>query len=118
LKLFSERRKNPPPPRDSTLQPKPAGQTVAPFREGLRTLPDVIAKQLLDEIKCDIYCRRFYFFICRLQWKLTDIKEGDDGMFTLTYETPEGDKSIQSKTVALTVPSYVAADLLQDLSVG
>lgn len=51
LKLFNERREHPPPPRDPTLPPKPAGQTVGSFRNGLRTLPEAIAQQLSDKIK-------------------------------------------------------------------
>ena len=41
----------------------------------------------------------------------------DKDMFVLDYETPDGKETIQSKSIALTVPSYVAADLLQSLSV-
>lgn len=49
---------------------------------------------------------------CRVQWKLTGIrKEGSN--FQLTYDTPEGMRTIKARSVALTVPAFVAADLLQ-----
>lgn len=37
-------------------------------------------------------------------------------MFVLDYETPDGLLSINSKSVALTVPSYVAGEILQPVS--
>ena len=36
-----------------------------------------------------------------------------DNTFGLVYDTPEGQKHIRARAVALTVPAYVAADLLQ-----
>eukprot|EP00210_Caulerpa_lentillifera_P001614 g1552.t1 len=102
IKLFQERRKNPGPERDSALPPKPAGQTVASFKKGLKTLPEAIANRLSDKIK--------------INWKLKRVAQDDKGLFILDYETPEGMQSIASKTVALTVPSYVAAEILQPVS--
>jgi hypothetical protein len=48
-----------------------------------------------------------------VQWKLTGIKQQGDGTLSLTYSTPDGDKTLRARTVALTVPAYVAADLLE-----
>ena len=48
-----------------------------------------------------------------MQWKLTGIKQQGDGTLSLTYSTPDGDKTLRARTVALTVPAYVAADLLE-----
>ena len=48
-----------------------------------------------------------------MQWKLTGIKKQGDGTLSLTYSTPDGDKTLRARTVALTVPAYVAADLLE-----
>ena len=45
------KKKNPPPPRDPKLPPKPKGQTVGSFREGLQQLPRAIAAQLQDNIR-------------------------------------------------------------------
>ena len=100
LKLFSEKRANPPPPRDPRLPSKPKGQTVGSFRRGLQTLPLAIAEKLGSDT-------------IRTSWKLTRIaKEGE--MYSLSYETPEGEQTVKTKSVALTVPAYVAADLIKD----
>jgi len=54
----------------------------------------------------------------KLSWKLTSIKKMDDYGYTLTYETPEGTISVQTRSVVLTVPSYIASSLLRPLSVS
>ena len=48
---LQKNKKNPPPPRDPKLPPKPKGQTVGSFREGLQQLPRAIAAQLQDNIR-------------------------------------------------------------------
>ncbi|KAJ4825572.1 Protoporphyrinogen oxidase 1, chloroplastic [Turnera subulata] len=101
FKTIQERNKNPKPPRDPRL-PKPKGQTVGSFRKGLAMLPDAIATRLGTNVK--------------LSWKLSGITKLDDGRYSLTYETPEGLISLQSKSVVLTVPSYIASGLLHPLS--
>ena len=37
-----------------------------------------------------------------------------DNTFALVYDTPSGQKQLKTRSVALTVPAYIAADLLQD----
>lgn len=49
IKLFQDRKANPPPPRDPRLPPKPKGQTVGSFKKGLRTLTDAIGEKLQGE---------------------------------------------------------------------
>ena len=51
LKLLQNRKKNPPPPRDSRLPPKPKGQTVGSFKKGLQSLPQAIADKLSGNIR-------------------------------------------------------------------
>jgi oxygen-dependent protoporphyrinogen oxidase len=53
----------------------------------------------------------------RVNWKLTTIQKAGGGGYTLTYETPEGTITVGTKALVLTVPSYVASDILQPLSV-
>ena len=97
LALLKEKKNNPPPPRDARLPPKPAGQTVGSFKKGLATLPSAIADKLGPDRVA-------------LNWQLKSIeKEGEK--FVLRYETPEGARTVKAKSVALTVPAYVAADL-------
>lgn len=52
LKMMKEKKANPAAPRDTRLPPKPAGQTVGSFREGLQMLPEAIAKNLKQQIRC------------------------------------------------------------------
>lgn len=99
LALAKERKANPPPPRDAKLPPKPAGQTVGSFRKGLKMLPEAIAAKLDGKIRCN--------------WKLQSIGKGSDGLYELVYETPEGRQTVRARSVALTAPSYVVADLLR-----
>lgn len=88
-------------PRDPRL-PKPKGQTVGSFRKGLSMLPNAISSRLEGRVK--------------LLWKLTSITKSDNGVYKLAYETPSGMVSLQSKTVIMTVPSYVASTILRPLS--
>lgn len=101
LKLLQERRANPPPARDGRLPPKPAGQTVGSFRGGLKTLPEAIASKISGAI--------------RTSWTLKSIQK-EDGVYRLRYDTPSGPRDVRTRTVALTVPSYVAADLIRPVS--
>ncbi|CAN6467098.1 unnamed protein product [Victoria cruziana] len=102
FKAIQERRKSPP-PRDPRL-PKPKGQTVGSFRKGLSMLPDAISKRLGEKVKTS--------------WKLLSIRRLDGSGYILSYETPNGPTSIQTKCVILTVPSYVASGILRPLSVA
>ncbi|XP_077240531.1 protoporphyrinogen oxidase, chloroplastic-like [Tasmannia lanceolata] len=101
FQAIQERNKNPKPPRDPRL-PKPKGQTVGSFRKGLAMLPNAISTRLGNKVK--------------LSWKLSCIKKWDNRGYILTYETPEGLISVQTKSVVMTVPSYVASSLLRPLS--
>ena len=101
LKLMQDKKNNPTPPRDPRLPPKPAGQTVGSFMKGLKTLTEGMASKAAGSI--------------RTNWTLKSIqKEGD--LYCLQYDTPDGPKQIRTKTVALTVPSYVAADLIRPVN--
>jgi protoporphyrinogen/coproporphyrinogen III oxidase len=104
LKLMKEKKANPGPPRDAKLPPKPAGATVGSFASGLQTLPKAIADKVGDRVVCD--------------WKLTSIAKGSDGLLELSYETPDGAKTIRTRLAGLTAPSYVVADLLKGPAPG
>lgn len=101
FKALQERNKNSKPTRDQRL-PKPKGQTVGSFTKGLSMFPNAISLRLGNKVK--------------LSWKLTGIKKRDGLGYALTYETPEGLVSVYTKTVVLTIPSYVASSLLHPLS--
>ncbi|KAL1833035.1 hypothetical protein DCAR_0103084 [Daucus carota subsp. sativus] len=102
FKAIQEKKSSSKPPRDPRL-PKPKGQTVGSFRKGLTMLPNAIAKRLGNKVK--------------LSWKLSSIEKLENESYTLTYETPEGPVTVQSKTVVMTVPSHIASTLLRPVSV-
>ena len=89
-------------PRDPRL-PKVEGQTVGSFRGGLKTFPEGLAKALGSEK-------------VKLEWKVTKIAKRDDGSFAITYDTPDGAKTITTATVVMTAPAYVTADTVQDMA--
>ncbi|KAK9084475.1 hypothetical protein Scep_030946 [Stephania cephalantha] len=101
FKAIQGRNKNPKPLRDPQL-PKPKGQTVGSFSKGLCMLPDAISRRLGSKV--------------RLSWKLSSIEKLSKGGYNLTYETPEGLISVQTKVVVMTIPSHVASNLLRPLS--
>lgn len=65
-------------------------------------LPEAISARLGSKVK--------------LSWKLSGITKLESGGYNLTYETPDGLVSVQSKSVVMTVPSHVASGLLRPLS--
>lgn len=101
FKAIQERKSSPKAPRDPRL-PKPKGQTVGSFRKGLTMLPNAIARRLGNKVK--------------LSWKLSSIGKMENGGYTLTYETPDGLVTLQSRTVVMTVPSHIASGLLRPIS--
>ncbi|XP_059311736.1 protoporphyrinogen oxidase, chloroplastic [Lycium ferocissimum] len=103
FKAIKERSSTPKAPRDPRL-PTPKGQTVGSFRKGLRMLPDAICERLGSKVK--------------LSWKLSTITKSEKGGYQLTYETPEGVVSLRSRSIVMTVPSYVASSILRPLSVA
>ena len=48
-----------------------------------------------------------------MNWSLREILRGSDGVFTLYYNTPDGATELRTRSVALTIPAYVAADLVR-----
>ncbi|XP_027118697.2 protoporphyrinogen oxidase, chloroplastic-like [Coffea arabica] len=101
IKALKDRSSSAKVPRDPRL-PKPKGQTVGSFKKGLAMLPDAISSRLGSKVK--------------LSWKLSSIAKSEDGGYTLIYETPAGVISVQTRSVVMTVPSYVASSLLRPLS--
>ena len=105
IKLFQERRANPPPPRDADLPPKPKGQTVGSFSKGLRTLTDAMGSKIEESGRL------------RLNWRLTKIeRDPATGLYSLFYEdTANGNaqKVVRARSVVSTAPAWVLADLVK-----
>jgi oxygen-dependent protoporphyrinogen oxidase len=120
LKLFQERRANPPPPRDADLPPKPAGQTVGSFRKGLRTLTDAMGAKVEEAGRL------------RLNWRLVKVeRDAGSGIYALRYEeeassgSGEGGQGqqqpqqqrrqhvVRARSVVSTAPAWALADLVR-----
>ena len=49
----------------------------------------------------------------RLKWQLKSLERTPDNKYLLRYDTPEGQQELVTRSVALTVPAYVVADLVR-----
>lgn len=54
----------------------------------------------------------------KVSWKLISISKLDNQEYKLTYETPEGQVSLQTKSVVMTIPSHIASGVLRPVSVS
>jgi len=95
VELTKERKADPPEPEWPEFEYGNPGS----FREGLATLPNAIRAELDDKI--------------RLQWKVTKIERTSNGDYKTTFDTPEGTKTVESKTVVSTAPAHALADVLE-----
>jgi len=95
IELTKERKADPPAPEWPEFEYGNPGS----FKEGLSTLPKAIEKNLKDRIK--------------LQWKVTKIEKSTSGEgYTATFETPDGEKTVNAKTLVSTAPAHALADVL------
>ncbi|WZZ56313.1 hypothetical protein YC2023_056420 [Brassica napus] len=120
FKAIQARNKAPKTTRDPRL-PKPKGQTVGSFRKGLTMLPEAISARysILSNVgKESEKGLKMLGDKVKVSWKLSSISKLPSGGYSLTYETPEGIVTVQSKSVVMTVPSHVASSLLRPLSVS
>ncbi len=83
----------------SIPQTKP-GQ-LGSFRQGIGALPNAIATQLGDLLK--------------LNWQLTRLERSENQTYRAEFSTPEGVQHIEAKTVVLTTPAHVTAEIFKPL---
>jgi len=104
LKLFQDRA-NDGNTRDPRL-PEVKGQTVGSFRGGLQQFADALSDHIA-RLSSPV----------RLNWKLSNLQwDAEKEQHILDYQGPNGSKRVRSRSVILTTPSYVAADLIRPLS--
>ena len=82
--------------------PKVQRGELASFREGLQALPKAIAHFLGDSMK--------------LNWHLIQIKPTENQTYQAEFSTPQGPVRVKTRSLVLTTPSYVTADLLANIS--
>ncbi len=81
--------------------PKTKPGELGSFKQGLKALPEALATKLGNAVK--------------LNWHLTAVSPTDRETYLAEFSTPAGHQQIESRTVVLTTPAYVAANLLQPL---
>lgn len=94
VELSKERKAEPPAPEWVEFEYGNPGS----FREGLSTLPKAISKEMGDKIN--------------LEWKATKIEKTSNG-YTVTFQTPSGEKIVSAKSVVSTIPAHSISDVLQ-----
>jgi len=95
VELTKERKADPPAPEWPEFEYGNPGS----FKEGLSTLPNAIEKNLKDRIK--------------LEWKVTKIEKSKSGEgYTATFDTPDGERTVNAKTLVSTAPAHILADVL------
>lgn len=88
------------PAPDPTL-PKTQRGELGSFKGGITMLPEAIAHRLAEAIK--------------LNWQVVDIRRSDRQTYLVAFDTPEGSCWVETKTLALTTPAHVTADLVKPL---
>jgi oxygen-dependent protoporphyrinogen oxidase len=91
---------NPKPAVDPAIPQTKPGE-LGSFTRGLQALPQAIAARLKDNLK--------------LNWRVKSLHRTEHQTYTAELSTPEGPQQVKARTVVLTSPAYVAADLLQPL---
>ncbi len=81
--------------------PKTKPGELGSFKQGLKALPEAIAAKLGDRVK--------------LNWHLTRLQRTERETYIAEFSTPDGQQEVEARTVVLTTPAYVTADLLQPL---
>jgi oxygen-dependent protoporphyrinogen oxidase len=84
--------------RDADLPDVPGG-SLGSFKNGLQSLPLAVQEQLGPE--------RF-----RVNHKLTSVEKDAEGRWISTFETPEGTKTLRSKSLLLTAPGHVTCRII------
>ncbi|MBW4681817.1 MAG: protoporphyrinogen oxidase [Microcoleus vaginatus WJT46-NPBG5] len=98
--VLSRRPKSQPVVTDPDV-PKTKPGELGSFRTGMQALPEAIAKKLGENLK--------------LNWHLLRLRPTDRQTYLAEFSTPEGSQQVEARSVVLTTPAYVTAELLQPL---
>ena len=74
------------------------------FKQGLGMLPKAVAEILSENV--------------RLEWKLLSVTRRDDGLYEAVYDTPQGQQTVVTKSIAVTAPANATSSILGDVAPG
>jgi protoporphyrinogen/coproporphyrinogen III oxidase len=99
--ILSRRGKPKPKPDPSLPKTKPG--ELGSFKRGLKTLPEAIAasQPICDQL--------------RLNWQVKSIEITTQKTYQLAIATPDGYQQLETRSLVLTCPAYVSAEILQSL---
>jgi len=80
--------------------PTYVGGALGSFKRGLQQLPTAVSEKLGDRV--------------RLGWTVESVAQDGD-MYVTTFSTPQGTKTVKSKTVAVTAPAHATSKLLGNM---
>ena len=100
VELTKERKADPPKPEWVDFEYGNPGS----FKRGLSTLPNAIKEELGDKVK--------------LEWKLTKVTKDNDGIYSATYDTPNGTKTVTAKAIVSTMPTHAMGNVLEPVLPG
>jgi protoporphyrinogen/coproporphyrinogen III oxidase len=98
--LLSARKRPKKMPVDANIPQTKPGE-LGSFKQGLQALPEAIASELADRLK--------------LNWHLTRLQPTEHKTYIAEFSTPDGPQQVEARTVVLTTPAYVTAELLEPL---
>jgi len=98
--LLSARKRPKKLPVDPNIPQTKPGE-LGSFKQGLKALPEAIAAQLGDRLK--------------LNWHLTRLQRTERQTYIAEFATPDGQQQVEARTVVLTTPAYITAELLAPL---
>ncbi|NEN87810.1 MAG: protoporphyrinogen oxidase [Okeania sp. SIO3H1] len=81
--------------------PKTKTGELGSFKGGLEALPKAIASSLGEVVK--------------LNWHLTNIRRTEQQTYIAEFSTPNGTEQIETRTISLSTPAYVCAELFKTL---
>eukprot|EP00741_Cyanophora_paradoxa_P021764 tig00000241_g21007.t1 len=104
FKLLMQRReaaKNAPPADPNVPVAKPG--ELASFRDGLHMLPEHLAEELGGQERV------------QLGWKLLSFQPSGEGSYVAEFETPEGRRMVEARSIVISSPAYITSELVRPL---
>ncbi|GMH98710.1 hypothetical protein TrVE_jg466 [Triparma verrucosa] len=106
VELTKERKADPPDPSWVEFEYGNPGS----YKEGLATLPNAISEGLGQPVGVTELVEGSKV---RLQWKIKSLETVEGGGYVATFETPEGVRTVNAKSVVSTAPAHALAEVIR-----